>query len=210
MPKSVFRILSSVLIVALAIVVANQRLSIARLQKEIESLRQTSEQSPEPLPENTPIQAPQSEAQPKEPSVELLRLRGEIGRLKQAEREAEQLRDEVAILRQQIRALSGPTRNETYGMTGLATNNLPEVEPGTAWPEVLKELRRVSAKFLEANEEFIHAQAFPSILASSNGQLPPSQWSSISEKVNCSVARTPPSPGPRARLNNFRYDHISN
>lgn len=171
MPKSVFRILSSVLIVALAIVVASQRLSIARLQKEIESLRQTSEQSTEPLAQNAAIQAPQSEAQPKEPSLELLRLRGEIGRLKQDEREAEQLRDEVASLRQQIRALSGPTRNETYGMSGLATNNLPEVEPGTTWPEVTKELRRVNAKFLEANEEFIHAQAFPFILASSNGAV---------------------------------------
>lgn len=67
--------------------------------------------------------------------------------------------------------MRGPTLNEMYGMRGLETNSLPEVETGAMNGEVLVELRRVGARVLEYNEKFIHAEVYPALRSSTNGAL---------------------------------------
>jgi hypothetical protein len=167
MAKHAIQIVGAILIVALAALVLSQRQSIVKLREKARASEIATENAAPSYPAE---QITTFEARSTEPTSELLRLRGEVVRLRQDHNQVEKLRREVENLRTENRWRRGPTINESYA-GDLDTNSLPEIEMGATKDEVSAELRRVGATILTEDENFIHAQAFPAVLASSNGAL---------------------------------------
>ena len=122
MTRVTLRILTATVIAGLAIVVVVQHQAQARLRAENQSLRQQAAQLAQLAAEsrrlsNLVVQARQSTPQPAEPSRELLRLRGEVGVLRQQNQEL-------------ARLLSG--RQLATSSSGQAS----EFEPSAAWADV--------------------------------------------------------------------------
>ena len=177
MPKHVIRVVGSIVVAFLATLVVSQHRSIDKLQGEIQSLREEREQPPEPTAPNTDTsdlkeQKTQSEIQPNEPSLELLRLRGEVGLLRREHAEFEQLRQENVRLRFEIRAMRSPEIDTILAGQDFDTNSILRIEPGASTKlDVLEELRRVGATVLDEREEFIHAQLSHAAPGSTNGAV---------------------------------------
>jgi hypothetical protein len=115
-----------------------------------------------------------------EPSHELLRLRGEVGQLR---RELDTLRQEkteamkqAALLQQLLTdpvppALTNWFLASTYAAIGVDTNSIPSVASGATTNEVLAELRRVGARVLRDEGDFVLADVYPVPAPGSNRSL---------------------------------------
>lgn len=176
---SKFKLRTLVLLLVVAILMIAQHQSKLKLQAEILALRALLDQLSMMATENNALsnQATQIlplQASPNEPDRELLRLRGEVAALRRDRDELENLRqrdaEDLAKLRQENRALRGPTINETYGLWGIDTNGLP-AERGATRDEVLTQLQQLGAKFLKERDDFIWAE-FP-VGATRNGDSNP-------------------------------------
>ena len=121
------------------------------------------------------------EASSNEPPHELLRLRGELARLRQDNEEAYKVRqeknEEIKKLRQQSPGLPARSLREKYGMSGIDTSSVTDLELGATTNDVLAELRRVGAKFLTdqekyvGQEKYLQAEISPAAVANTNGDL---------------------------------------
>src|SRR5439155_24885050 len=114
---------------------------------------------------------------------ELLRLRGEVARLRQGNEEAQKISQEKNEENQRLRQQSREPRihslslRERYGGSGIDTNSVPDIELGATTNDVLAELRRVGAKFLTdqekyvGQEKYLQAEISPAAVANTNGDL---------------------------------------
>jgi hypothetical protein len=165
MAKQAIQVVGAILIVGLTALVLTQRQSIVKLQDNARASETATENTAPAYPAEKKITF---EARSAEPTSELLRLRGEVARLRQDHDQVEKLRKDIENLRTENRARRRPTINEGYGFD-VDTNSLPEAEVGATKDEVSAELHRVRANILTEEEYFIHAEVYPAVLASSNG-----------------------------------------
>ncbi|MBP9902485.1 MAG: hypothetical protein V9H26_01585 [Verrucomicrobiota bacterium] len=173
MAKQIAHITGLILIVAVATFIVTQRNAEVKLREHIQSLGEQRKQLSEVTAENTRlsnlvVQTALFASARMAPPIELLRLRSEVTRLRRNYGEVEELRNEIENLRGEIRVVGGPTLNETYAMSGVATNGLPEIEMHATKEAVLSELRRTEAKVLREDDNFIYAEAFPVLLSRTN------------------------------------------
>ena len=179
--------IGSVLAAAVAtLIIAQHRSEIRRLRADIQSLREQRDHLSNLAAENVRLsdmiaRIGRPEVSPNEPPRELLRLRGEVARLRQGNKEAQKLRqennEEIEKLRQLSPELPGHSLRERYGASGIDTNSVPNIELGATTNDVLAELRRVGAKFLTEQEKYIgqdkyvQAEIFPAVVANTNGDF---------------------------------------
>ena len=160
------------------LVIMQHRSETGRLRMDVESLQEQRDQLSALAVENARLsnlvaQSTQPKVSPEQPTHEVLRLRGEVGRL---HRDLANLRqesnEEIDNLREQARESPGFSLPEIYGLSGIDTNSLPNIDPHATTNEVLAELRRVGAHFLKTDEEYIHAEVFPTAVAATNSSPP--------------------------------------
>jgi hypothetical protein len=150
--------------VVASLIITQERSTTGRLRKEMELLQSQRDQLSDLAAENARRsmlveQSIRPKASQEEPSHELLRLRGEVDRLRQEHAE-------LGKLRQENRQLRGPSMTEMYAISGVDTNGIPDVELGATRTDVLAELRKVGASVLTDEEKYIHAEVFPMAVAS--------------------------------------------
>ncbi len=162
----------SVLAAITATVLVVERKSRFRLQQEIHSLQEQRAEFSEGASQNTEPSNPRaqttpSEISPSEPEHELLRLRGEIARLRRELDELGRLRREDSLDLQRLRSA-----NRVYTqMMAVDTNGLPQIKPEAGRSEVLAELQRIEAKILTDDPNTIWAEARPSAVTNYAGGL---------------------------------------
>jgi len=120
---------------------------------------------------NASVEGKRPETELDESARELLRLRGEVVRLHQSEDELEKLRSEKEKLRQEIGLLRVPLLRDYYGLSGVDTNSVPEIELGATKEDVLTELRRVEARILSDEDKFVHAEIVPQAAGNAVGSF---------------------------------------
>jgi hypothetical protein len=151
-----------------AIVITQERLENFRLRQTVVSLQADPRASQQPF-EDKIVSAgvPQAPVPAipaaNEPSAELLRLRGEVGRLRLENENLLQEKDQQ--LKDLLLARGRPSLMERYWAKGFDTNTIPNVHPGNGTNEVLSELQRVGARLIEAETSFIHAEVTAHIMS---------------------------------------------
>jgi hypothetical protein len=167
-----------------ALIITRQRSEIRQLQADIEFLREARDQVSNLASEDARLsdliaRISNPEASSNEPRRELLRLRGEVARLRQVNDEEQKLSEEknkeIQKLRQQSREPGIPSLRERYRASGIDMNNIPEINLGATTNDVLAELQRVGAKFLSdehlSQDRFIQAEIFPTLLTNTNSDF---------------------------------------
>jgi hypothetical protein len=174
MVRFVIKVLCGLLmIIVLGAMIAYQRKDIIKLQKDAESARAQerirSEVSPDPVPfSELANQNAQSVGVQTAPSADLLRLRSEVAQAREIRIQVEELQRTNEILRAEVRQAVGPTANESYAMTGLDTNGLPDIELGATKEEVSAELHRVNASILTNDKNNFHVQVYSAMTKGGN------------------------------------------
>lgn len=147
-------------------IIAQQQSEITRLRKDVQSLQKERDSGlrveSAPL-SNLTVPSIQTESLPDAPSRELLRLRGEVARLHlDLEELARQGNEATKRLGEENRQTSAIS--DIYEMSGINTNSVPVVRLGFTTNEVLAELRRVGAIFLNTEENYIRADILPNMV----------------------------------------------
>ena len=110
-----------------------------------------------------------------EPAPELLRLRGEVTRLRHSYDQTGNLRKEIDELRsenQQLRE-TYPSLNDVYILSSYDKNSLPEIGMGASKDNALAELQEVGARVVTDMSEYIEAEVFPDAAGNINPNLAP-------------------------------------
>src|SRR5437667_4973357 len=192
MTKFAAFIIGAILAAAVAaLIITQQRSEITGLRADVQSLREERDQLSNLASENARLsdlirRISRPEASSNEPPHELLRLRGELARLRQDNEEAYKVRqeknEEIKKLRQQSPGLPARSLREKYGMSGIDTSSVTDLELGATTNDVLAELRRVGAQFLTDQEkyfrqdEYIQAQVFPAVSGAPMATSSQSVW----------------------------------
>ena len=170
----------SLLVVTAAILIVAQHQCNLRLQEKTQSLRANSDQpskvaTQNAQPSNPIIASPRPPVTINEPSLELLRLRGEITGIRRNLDELGQLRreehDELKKLREENRQLRFPTLSEIFGLSDIDTNALPAIPLAVTRDLILAGLRDADAKILTDEDNFIWAETHPLSVTNGNGDL---------------------------------------
>jgi hypothetical protein len=150
-----------------ALVLMHHRAKIGPLRVDAEPFQEHRDQLLALAVENARLsnlvaQTIQAKASPDQATHEILRLRGEVGRLR---RDLEDLRqvsnEEIDKLGKQARQPHDLSLIEIYSLSGIDTNSVPNIELGATTNDVMAELRRIGAKFLTTQDDYIHAEVFP-------------------------------------------------
>lgn len=176
MRKYSIPIIGLCLIVALTTLVIGQRQRIVRLREQLQSQGAQNEQFAALLAEKARLtelvaRDAHAEVRPMEPTMELLRLRGQVSQLNRDLAETDELRRQLETVTRENRQLRWPTLNDTYIFSGFDSNSLPEMDVGFPREKVSAELQRVGAKILSEGDTFVEAQTSPAITGVSNGAL---------------------------------------
>ena len=175
--------------VASALITRDQS-EIGRLRTAMSSVQQERDRLSDFAVENAHLSnlvlqtAPQT-LPTSEPAREVLRLRGEVGRLRL---DVESLRQERGDKSQSLQedpklslvsdevlrsfGIEPKAFDEVYRGMGADTNSVPSIAMGVTPNQLLAELRRVGANVLADEKDFVQAEVFPTALASDDRDLP--------------------------------------
>jgi hypothetical protein len=166
-------------IAILALIV--QRAENQQLRAEIQSLRERCARLSEPAMDTSRVLSPVADRNrllesTNEPPHELLRLRGEVARLRldlqEAQKPGPQPLEALAPGRLSDRSFT----DDWYATLGVDTNGIPRTHSLCTANEVLAELQRVGAEILTDEEQvdstrYIHAVARPTTTVTTEGKI---------------------------------------
>jgi beta-glucosidase-like glycosyl hydrolase len=158
---------------AAALFAGRERSEIVRLQKELQLVQTQHNQNSDLAAANGRLsnlleKSKRSQEQLNEPTHELLRLRGEVGRLRHELEDLQLEKDETD--RQRGQALQPAPFPALHEFLGVDSNIIPMLDLRTKRSDVLGELSRVGARLLREEEDYIYAEVVPAGGMSSNRQ----------------------------------------